>query len=526
MAMDAERFCDGLNTQPRPSLGAVLVTGATGYVGGRLVPELLSRGYCVQVLVRAAAPGEEARWPGARVIAGDASDRAALKQALHGVHTAYYLIHSLLLGSKDFEAAEAVYARNFRKAAEENGVQRIIYLGGLGDVRTFLSPHLRSRTRVAEELQSSKIVATTVLRAAMIIGSGSSSYEILHTLVNRCPVLLLPLWTRTRCQPIAIRDVVRYLVGVLEAPETTGASFDIGGMDVMTYEAMTRELVGILGKRRLLLRSFVSSVRFYAYFVGLLTPVPAPIVRSLMEGLRNDVVCENRRIRDLLPFQPLSYHEAIVEAMSREEQDAVHTRWSDSYPPAHELAIKLHELKHAPRYTATYSRPSEKKDSALFRSICRIGGKAGWSHGNWMWRTRGALDSLLMGVGTARGRRSSSTLRVNDVIDFWRVESLVPGKKLLLRAEMKLPGRAWLEFRIEPEGVRKRLTLQAYFDISSFFGHAYWYTFLPFHRYIFEQLLDQIEKRAEGSRGSDKPAPEGKQKGSAGGQVPFGQGPA
>ena len=496
MATDIERFCDGLGSQPRPSDGTVLVTGATGYVGGRLAPELLARGYRVRVLVRAAAPGEEARWPGAEVAVGDASDRAALNHALRGVHTAYYLIHSLLIGSRDFEAVDAVNARNFRQAAEDNGVRRIIYLGGLGDARTVLSPHLRSRMRVAEELQSGAKVSTTVLRAAIIIGSGSASYEIIHHFVKRLPVIPLPRWTRTRCQPIGIRDVVRYLVGALEAPETAGGSFDIGGTEVLTYEAMMRTMAGILGKRRLFFRPLFSNVRFYAYFAGLLTPVPAPIVRSLMEGLRNDVVCEDNRLRSILPFSPLSYREAIVEAMSREEQDAVHTRWSDAYPPAHELAIKLHELKQPPRYTTTYGLLTGKKDSALFRAICRIGGKEGWFQGNWMWRLRGVLDSLLMGVGTARGRRSSSTLRVNDVIDFWRVEALIPNRRLLLRAEMKLPGRAWLEFTVGQEGQQRRLVITAYYDTQALFGRTYWYTFLPFHWHIFGHLIRQIEQRS------------------------------
>ncbi len=494
--MDAEHFSDGLSSLAQPSLGTVLVTGATGYVGGRLTPELLARGYRVRVMVRAAAtPEETERWPGAEVVVGDASDRAALENALRGIHTAYYLIHALLLGSRDFEAVEAVNARNFRLAAEANGVRRIIYLGGLGDVRTLLSPHLRSRMHVADELQGSATVAVTVLRAAIVIGSGSASYEIIHHLVRRLPVILLPPWTRTRCQPIAIRDIIRYLVGVLETPETAGQSFDIGGTDVLTYAAMMQTLADILGKRRIFLRPSSGSVSFYSYCAGLLTPVPAPIVRSLMEGLRNDVVCENDRIRNLLPFKPLSYRESIIEAMSREEQDAVHTRWSDAYPPAHELAIKLHELDHPPRYTTTYSLASRKPGQALFRSICRIGGQEGWFYGNWMWRLRGILDSLLMGVGTARGRRSSSTLRVNDVIDFWRVEALVPDRRLLLRAEMKLPGRAWLEFRVDPDSTINRISVQAFYDTDTFFGHLYWYVFLPFHGIIFAQLLVQIEKR-------------------------------
>ena len=499
MIMDSDHFCDALCSSPQPSLGTILVTGATGYVGGRLVPELMARGYRVRVLVRARTPGEEARWPGAEVVVGDATDPAALRNAMRDVYAVYYLIHSLLLGSRNMETVEVQYARNFRLAAEDTGVQRIIYLGGLGDVSTRLSPHLQSRMYVAKELQQSTKVAVTVLRAAIIIGSGSASYEIIHHLVKHTPVILLPCWTRTRCQPIGIRDVIRYLVGVLEKPETTGQSFDIGGTDVLTYSSMMRLLAGILGKKRLFLPTLIDSVRLYAYVAGLLTPVPAPIVRSLMEGLRNDVVCEDDRIRSILPFEPLSYRDAIVEAMSREEQDAVHTRWSDSYPPAHELAIKLHELNHAPRYTAIYSIQTTTAAAILFRAICRIGGKEGWFHGNWMWRLRGRLDSLLMGVGTARGRRSTSTLRVNDVIDFWRVELLIPNRRLLLRAEMKLPGRAWLEFRIEPDGTQNRFTVQAYFDVSSIFGDLYWYTFLPFHKYIFEQLLVQIVKRAEPS---------------------------
>lgn len=488
---------DGFHTTPDPGMGLILVTGGTGYVGGRLTSELLARGYRVRMLVRAIAPGEKDRWPGADIVIGDAGDRDSLNHALQGVHTAYYLIHSLLIGPAGFEAVEAVNARNFRQAAEHNGVSRIIYLGGLGDVRTFLSPHLRSRMSVGRELQTSTTVSTTVLRAAIIIGSGSASYEIIHHLVKRLPVILLPRWTRTRCQPVSIRDVIRYLVGVLETPATSGKSFDIGGADVMTYETMLRSLAAILGKRPLFIRSWVSSVRLFAYYAGLLTPVPAPIVRSLMEGLRNDVVCEDSRIRDILPFTPLSYREAIVEAMSREEQDAVHTRWSDAYPPAHELAIKLHELAHPPRYMTTRSLLTTKGASSLFRSISLIGGKEGWFHGNWMWRLRGMLDSLLMGVGTARGRRSSSTLRVNDVIDFWRVEELTPERRLLLRAEMKLPGRAWLEFRIVPEGGGNRLSLQAYYDVDTLFGKAYWYAFRPFHDNIFTQLLVQIEKRAK-----------------------------
>lgn len=488
-------FCRDLPSTPDPSPGLVLVTGATGYIGGRLVPELVARGYRVRAMVRAASPEHAERWPKAETVVADAADPAALAGAMDGVHTAYYLIHSLLLSPGEFEAAELANARNFRQAAERSGVQRIIYLGGLGDVRTFLSPHLRSRARVAEELQGGGVRAT-ILRAAIIIGSGSASYEIILNLVRRLPFIFIPYWGRTRCQPIAVRDVIRYLVGVLEMPETAGESFDIGGPAILSYERMMRTLAAVLCKKRFFVSVPFSPISVYAYLAGLLTPVPARITASLMEGLRNDVVCQNDRIRSILPFSPLSYREAIVEAMSREEQDAVHTRWSDAYPPAHELAIKLHELEAPPRYTANHSLQTPKPASALFRSFCQIGGTEGWFHSNWMWRLRGALDSVLMGVGIARGRRSAQTLRINDVIDFWRVEDIVPDKRLLLRAEMKVPGRAWLEFRIRQEGSSNRLSVIASYDTRSLPGHIYWYMVLPFHRYIFDNLIRQIERRS------------------------------
>jgi len=488
-------YCQDLPSTPDASIGIVLVTGGTGYIGGRLIPELLARGYRVRVMVRGLSTEYAERWPHAEVVVADASNPASIALALKDVHTAYYLIHSLLLGPKEFEATDLANAMTFRLAAEKNGLRRIIYLGGLGDVRTFLSPHLRSRAHVAEELGSGS-VPTTALRAAVIIGSGSASYEIIQHLVRRLPILLIPRWGHTKCQPISIRDVIKYLVGVLEKPETSGISFDIGGQDVLTYEMMLKILAEILGKKRLFLFSPVSWVGLYAYLAGLLTPVPAPITRSLMEGLKNDVVCNDNRITDVLPFEMLSYRDAIVRAMSREDQDVVYTRWSDAYPPAHELSIKLHELASPPRYKAECSLMTMKPREALFRSVCRIGGAEGWFHGNWMWRARGMLDSLLMGVGTARGRRSLSSLRVNDVIGFWRVETLVPNTRLLLRAEMKLPGRAWLEFRIDPESGKNRLSVHAYYDTRTFFGHVYWYAVLPFHAYIFEHLLIQIEKRS------------------------------
>ncbi len=494
VANHEQPYCHDQTTTNQPAMGMILVTGGTGYIGGRLVRELLARGYRVRVMVRKSSPEHAERWPGAEIAVADATDEAALANALKGIHTAYYLIHSLLLGPKEFESTDQANARNFRIAASANGVARIIYLGGLGDVRTVLSPHLRSRMHVATELGRGT-ASTTVLRAAVIIGSGSASFEIIQHLVRRLVVIAIPWWGRTQCQPISVRDVIKYLVGVLENPATVGQSYDIGGPEVLTYEEMLRGIAEVLGKKRLFIPMFISNVRLYAYFCGLLTPVPAPITRSLMEGLRNDVVCLDSRIRGLIPFRLVAYRDAVREALALEEQDAVHTRWSDSYPPHHEYSVKLHELPHPPRYTATASVLSSRHSDELFRSVSLIGGKQGWSHGNWMWRLRGMLDKILMGVGTTRGRRSSSTLRVNDVVDFWRVEALEKNRMLLLRAEMKLPGLAWLEFSIVPDGNLNRLVVVAYYDSDTWYGKLYWYVFLPFHGYLFDRLVRKISER-------------------------------
>ena len=489
-------FCSDLGTHARPEMGTILVSGASGYIGGRLVPELLARGYRVRVMVRADSPEYRERWPGTDVRVVDGLDKKSLVETLKGVQVAYYLIHSMLLGPKRFEDADIQAAVNFREAAERNKLERIIYLGGLGDASTHLSPHLRSRIKVAEELKKGT-VPVTVLRAAVIIGSGSASYEIIKNLVKKVPVLIAPTWARTNCQPVAIRDVIKYLVGVLELEETKGKSYDIGGKEILSYQDMMKALADILGKKRLFLPLPLACSGFYAYITSLLTPVPARITMCLMKGCKNEVVCRCSRIRKILPFQPLTYREAIIRAMTREEQDKIHTRWSDAYPPAHELAIKLHELREAPRYTSAYSLYTQKSSSSLFQNICRIGGKHGWFNSNILWRLRGMIDRVLMGVGTARGRRSYTDLRINDVIDFWRVEDLKRNEMLLLRAEMKLPGKAWLRFNIDPQHHKNRLSVKAFFATQTFLGKIYWYLFLPFHHFIFYDIIHQVEKRSQ-----------------------------
>ena len=496
MAVERDNlFCTDLLTTPLPGNKIILVSGASGYIGGRLVPELLARGYRVRVMVRADSPEYRKRWPGAEIHVVDARDKQGLKRTMQGIHTAYYLIHSMLLGQKKFALADIQTAGNFRKAAEENEVTRIIYLGGLGDINTRLSDHLRSRTQVGGELKKGR-VPVTVLRAAIIIGSGSASFEIIKNLVKNLPVFLSPRWARTQCQPIAIRDVIKYLVGVLELEETKGKSYDIGGKEILTYQKMMKILADILGKKRFFIPMPFSFSKIYGYITSLFTPVPARVTLCLMGGCKNEVICKDNGIRKVLPFQQLTYKEAIIRAMTREEQDKIYSRWSDAYPPAHELAIKLGELPEPPRYTSSYSLYTQKDSATLFKNICKIGGKHGWFNSNLLWGLRSAIGRILLGVGTSRGRRSYSDLRINDVIDFWRVEDLKPSEMLLLRAEMKLPGKAWLKFNIDRQKDKNLLSVKAFFSTRSFWGKVYWYIFLPFHRFIFYDIIHQVDKRS------------------------------
>jgi len=489
-------YCYDLPLKPRPELGKILVTGAAGYIGGRLVKELLIRKYSVRVFVRAILPDYVELWPGAEICIGDAMDYNSLCDAMEGVEIVFYLMHSLLLGKNNFEDVEIKSAINFRRAAAKKNIKRIIYLGGLGDIqkRKRLSKHLTSRLKVSEELAKGRIPVTT-LRAAVIIGSGSASFEIVKNLVKNAPVLLLPKWAYTNCQPISIRDIIKYLVGVMELDKTTGKTYDIGGSTTLSYVKMLKIFSGILNKKNIYIKTFLTNYAFYGYAASLLTPVPAQIIMALFEGAKNEVICINNAIRKVLKFTPLSYQEAIINALDREEQDKISTRWSDAYPPAHELAIKLHEINE-PEYISVNDHITTKSAEKLFKSICKVGGKDGWFNNNWMWRARGMIDRVLMGVGTSRGRKSHSCLTENDVIGFWRVENLVENERLLLRAEMKLPGRAWLEFKIENKNPKKILSVTAYFEHKGLWGRIYWYIFVPFHAILFKNLLKAIDKRS------------------------------
>ncbi len=498
-------FCSDLPTHPLEPRPKILIAGATGYVGGRLVFELQKRGYPLRLTVRGNIEAYKRRWPTAEIVTADVHKYYEIESALRGVDVAYYLVHSLNLGPKAFETSDLEAADNFRQAVETAGVKRIIYLGGLGEVGDTLSHHLSSRIDTSIRLMMGKVPVTT-LRAAVVIGSGGSSYEIIHHLVKRMPVMMPPPWARkSRCHPIALRDVVKYLVGVLETPETANGYFDIGGTDVLTYESMLKEHAKLLKRKIFFFPLPFNAVPLYSYIAALVTPTPYTVIRCLFESLQNDAVCNENRLRQMIPFTPLSYREQLLEAMTPEEKDWVHSHWTDSYPPAHDLAMKLSELKNSPRYQARYSLTTQKSAEALYACISKIGGQEGWFFGNWLWYLRGFLDKLLLGTGNRRGRRVLSRLEVNDVIDYWRVEDCVLNERILLRTEMKLPGKAWLEFLIEKEP-KSRLTLTAYFDTRSLFGSLYWYLMAPLHHYIFNGLIKEIEKRSIDLRPAVLPA--------------------
>lgn len=497
-------YCGDLPTRPLHPRPKILIAGATGYVGGRLVFELQKRGYPLKLMVRGNVEAYKRRWPNAEIVTADVHNYYEIESALRGVEVAYYLIHSLNLGPKAFESSDLEAADNFRQAAETNGVKRIIYLGGLGEVGDALSHHLTSRIDTSIRLMMGKVPVTT-LRAAVVIGSGGSSYEIIHYLVKRMPVMMPPPWARkSLCQPIALRDAVKYLVGVLETSETANGYFDMGGKDVLTYESMLKEYAKLLKRKIFFFPLPFNAVSMYSYIAALVTPTPYTVIRCLFESLQNDAVCKENRLREMIPFTPLSYKEQLLEAMTPEEKDWVHSHWTDSYPATYELAMKLSDLKKGTRYKARYSLTTKKSVEALYACISKIGGQQGWFFGNWLWHLRGLLDKLLLGPGNSRGRRDPSHLEVNDVIDFWRVEDLILNERILLRTEMKLPGKAWLEFLIE-KGPKSRLTLTAYFDTKSVFGTLYWYLMAPFHHYIFSGLIREINKRSSESECASLP---------------------
>jgi uncharacterized protein YbjT (DUF2867 family) len=506
-------------------MARVLVTGATGYIGGRLVPRLLDdpgpdgAGWTVRVLARDPARLRDVPWlDRVEVARGDVLDAASLRPALAGVDVAYYLVHSLT--APDVEERDRRAAQTFADAAREAGVRRIVYLGGLSPALspTELSPHLRSRAEVGDVLLESG-VPTAVLRAAVIIGSGSASFEMLRYLTERLPAMLTPRWVTTRVQPIAVRDVMRDLLAAATLPADVNRTFDIGGPDVLTYAEMMQCYAQVAGlHRRVIVRVPWLTPGLSAHWVNVVTPVPASIARPLIESLRNEVVCHENDLHTMIGEPPeglTGVADAIRLALARVRADDVETSWATAtvgYAPSDPLPASAAAWGDEPsdplptdpawsggsRYTDARRATIAADPDQVGQVIQRIGAENGWYTFGFGWRVRGVLDRLVGGVGM-RPRRDRTQLRVGDAVDWWRVEEIDPPHLLRLRAEMKMPGRGWLELGVTPEsgGGTSTYTQRALFYPLGLLGHAYWWALVPFHAVVFGGTVRAVRKRAE-----------------------------
>lgn len=479
-----------------PERRLVLVTGATGYIGGRLVPRLVAAGYRVRCLVRCARKVDTRPWaadPSVEVLECDLESGDRLTTAMRGCTAAYYLVHSMMAVGSDYRARDQQLAAAFARAASAAGVGRMVYLGGLGEIGDGLSEHLTSRREVEAALASTG-VPVTVLRAAMIIGSGSASFEILRYLVERLPIMVTPLWVTTESQPIAVRDVLHYLVACLEVQETSGRTLDIGGPDVLTYRKLMDEMSDALRlRRRVILPVPVLTPRLSSLWIHLVTPISHRIARPLAEGLRNRVVCRNDDAVRLMPHECMTVGAAIAAALGRSAGGEVETAWSDAgrIPGDPDWAGGR-------VFVDQRSVQVAANCDTVFSSVCRIGGNKGYFAANWLWRLRGALDRLVGGPGLRRGRRDPDKLAFGEVVDFWRVTGFDDRRRLELRAEMRLPGEATLTFEVTPASDTTCILKQtARFKPRGLAGLAYWYAVAPLHGIVFKGMLRGIRRVAE-----------------------------
>jgi uncharacterized protein YbjT (DUF2867 family) len=477
------------------TLRPVLVAGATGYVGGRIVAALECAGVQVRCLARRPEALRDRVAASTEVVKGDCLDPATLPAALASVETAYYLVHSMGSG-KDFAAKDEAAAGNFGEAAWAAGVRRIVYVGGLG-AGAQLSEHLRSRQQTGDGLRSAG-VPVVELRASIVIGSGSLSYEMVRALVERLPVMICPRWVQVRTQPIAIDDLVAYALAARELPEGAEGVYEVGGPDAVSYREIMLEYARQRGLRRQLIPVPFLTPRLSSLWLGLVTPLYARVGRTLIESLRTPTVVTSDRARTAFPdVRPRPLREAIARALSREDAELAATRWSDAVSSA-ALARPWGGARYGTRLVDTRARVVNAPPHRAFAPVRRLGGRAGWYWGNALWRLRGALDAAAGGAGMRRGRRHPHLLRVGDALDFWRVEGYEEDRLLRLEAEMRLPGRAWLQFEVSPVGAdRSEIRQTAIFDPAGLTGLAYWYALYPVHSLIFGGMLRALATRAE-----------------------------
>lgn len=494
-----------------PEAPLSLVTGATGYVGGRLVPELLAAGHRVRVMVRDPRKAEAREWADqVEIVRADATDADQVRDAMVGVDVAYYLLHSIGTGD-DFVETERTIAETFAAEAETAGVQRIVYLGGMDPAGEELSEHLRSRHDVGEVLLASH-VPTAVLQAGVVIGSGSASFEMLRYLTERLPVMVTPKWVHTNIQPIAVRDVLRYLVGCADLPDDVNRAFDIGGPDVLTYFDMMQRYAAVAGlSKRRVLPVPVLSPGLSSHWVGVITPVPASLARPLVESLKNTVVASEEDVKQHVPDPPeglIGFDRSVELALTKIQNLDVPTRWTSAATPGapSEGLPTDPDWAGGSLYKDERTREVNASAESLWTIIEGIGGKNGWYSWALAWWVRGILDRFVGGPGLRRGRRSSKHLMVGDVLDFWRVEETDDATFLRLRAEMKLPGLAWLELQVGStegpstgSGGTGSTTFhhRALFAPRGLLGHAYWWSIWPFHGIVFGSMQKNIAKAAE-----------------------------
>jgi uncharacterized protein YbjT (DUF2867 family) len=472
----------------------ILLTGATGYIGGRLLKRLEAEGCPVRCLTRRPESLQARVASSTELAAGDVLNADSLRRAMDGVHTAYYLVHSMGT-AHGFEETDRQAAEQFGAVARAQGIQRIIYLGGLGDPSGKLSAHLRSRQEVGEILRRSG-VPVIEFRASIVIGSGSLSFEMIRALVERLPVMIAPRWVNIRAQPIAIQDVLQYLRAGLDLPNGASAIYEIGGPDQVSYGELMREYARQRGLHRFTISVPVLTPRLSSLWLGLVTPLYARVGRKLIDSIRHQTIVLDNAASKVFVVRPIGVPEAIAKALRNEDCEFSETRWSDALSSAGP-APRWGGVRFGNRLVDSRTFRVAARPASAFAPIQRIGGATGWYYGNWAWRIRGWVDLLVGGVGMRRGRPETEHLKVGDALDCWRVEVFEPGRLLRLAAEMKLPGRAWLEFEVTSNADGAIIRQTAIFDPVGLGGLMYWYLVYPLHQLGFSGMLRAIARAAE-----------------------------